>query len=248
MLVGLIMLGSRSFGATLSAIRDSEKQQMETANSTVRFDSFEVDLRSEELRKHGLRVRLPRQSFQVLVLLLQRPGEFVRREELRERLWPADTFVDFDHGLNAVVNRLRQALGDSVEEPRFIETRPRLGYRFIAPLDGRSAGTTVSQTSVPATGVLTGAIELTRDPGSEDTALTSETEKAPEKERDPRYEQGADLPSDPQRIKRDGKSTLEPTPEPSIKPAVAILGVSLALVLMAAGIFVLNFTPSNVFR
>jgi len=225
-----------------------EKQQMETANSRVRFASFEVDLRSEELRKHGLRLRLPRQSFQVLVLLLQRPGEFVRREELRESLWPADTFVDFDHGLNAAVNRLRQALGDSVEEPRFIETRPRLGYRFIAPLDCPSEATTVSQTSVPATGMPTGAPELNRDPGSGDTALLTETAKAPEKERDPRYPQGADRPDNAQRIKRDSKSTSEPTPDLRIKPAVAIQAVSLALVLMAAVIFVLNFRATNLVR
>lgn len=107
---------------------------MENINGAVRFGAFEVDLRTEEFRKHGLKLRLPRQSFQVLVLLVQCPGELVSREKLRERLWPADTFVDFDHGLNAAVNRLREALGDTAEEPRFIETLPRRGYRFIAAL------------------------------------------------------------------------------------------------------------------
>ena len=83
-------------------------------SGAVHFGAFEVDLRTQELRKHGLKLRLPRQSFQVLVLLLQH--QLVSREELRERLWPADTFVDFDHGLNAAVNRLREALGDAAED------------------------------------------------------------------------------------------------------------------------------------
>ena len=104
---------------------------METVKGAIRFGTFEADLRTEELRKHGLTLRLPPQSFQVLVQLLRCPGELVSREELREKLWPADTFVDFDHGLNAAVNRLREALGDSTEKPHFIETLPRRGYRFI---------------------------------------------------------------------------------------------------------------------
>jgi Tol biopolymer transport system component/DNA-binding winged helix-turn-helix (wHTH) protein len=101
----------------------------------LRFGVFEVDLRSGELRRQGLRLRLPDQSFQVLTLLLEHPGELVSREELREKLWPADTFVDFDHGLNAAVNRLREALGDSADSPRFVETLPRRGYRFIGPIE-----------------------------------------------------------------------------------------------------------------
>jgi TolB-like protein/DNA-binding winged helix-turn-helix (wHTH) protein/Tfp pilus assembly protein PilF len=99
----------------------------------VPFGPFEADFRSQELRKQGVRLRLPRQSFQILTMLLVRPGEVVTREELRAKLWPADTFVDFDHGLNAAVKRLRGALGDTAENPRYIETLPRLGYRFIAP-------------------------------------------------------------------------------------------------------------------
>src|SRR5215475_2183392 len=101
----------------------------------VRFSVFEVDRRSGELRKRGVRVRLRDQAFQVLVCLLERPGEVVTREELQRRLWPADTFVDFDHGLNKAVNRLRDALGDSADTPRFIETLPKRGYRFIPPVD-----------------------------------------------------------------------------------------------------------------
>jgi TolB-like protein/DNA-binding winged helix-turn-helix (wHTH) protein/Tfp pilus assembly protein PilF len=98
----------------------------------IPFGPFEADFRSQELRKHGVRLRLPRQSFEILKMLLVRPGEVVTREELRAKLWPADTFVDFDHGLNAAVKRLRGALGDTPENPRYIETLPRLGYRFIA--------------------------------------------------------------------------------------------------------------------
>jgi Tol biopolymer transport system component/DNA-binding winged helix-turn-helix (wHTH) protein len=98
------------------------------------FGSFETDLRAGELRREGRRIRLQEQPFQVLAMLLDRPGEIVTREELRGRLWRADTFVDFDHGLNAAVKRLRNALNDSAENPRFVETVARRGYRFIAPI------------------------------------------------------------------------------------------------------------------
>lgn len=101
----------------------------------IRFGVFEVDLKACELRKHGLRLKLSEQPFQVLVLLLGKPGEIVTREELRARLWQRDTFVDFDHGLNNGVMRLREVLGDSSENPRFVETVPRRGYRFIAPVE-----------------------------------------------------------------------------------------------------------------
>jgi Tol biopolymer transport system component/DNA-binding winged helix-turn-helix (wHTH) protein len=100
----------------------------------VRFGIFEANLHAGELRRNGSRVRLQDQPFQVLTLLLERPGQLVTREELRARLWPADTFVDFDHGLNAAIKRLRDALGDSAENPRFVETLARRGYRFLAPV------------------------------------------------------------------------------------------------------------------
>ena len=102
----------------------------------VTFGVFELDLRSGELRKSGARVTLQQQPLQLLSVLLERPAELVTREELRKRLWPDDTFVDFDHGVSAAVKRLRQALGDSAESPRFVETVPRRAYRFIAPLNG----------------------------------------------------------------------------------------------------------------
>ena len=102
----------------------------------VRFGVFEFDLTACELRKHGLRIKLADQPLQVLTLLLEKPGEIVTREELRSRLWQADTFVDFDHGLNNAVMRVREALADSSETPRYVETVPRRGYRFIAPVEG----------------------------------------------------------------------------------------------------------------
>ena len=101
----------------------------------IRFGVFELDLHAAELRKAGARLNLPTQSFQVLALLLERPGDLVTREELRRRLWPDGTFVDFEHGLNAVINRLRETLGDSADSPRFIQTVPRRGYRFIAQVE-----------------------------------------------------------------------------------------------------------------
>ena len=101
----------------------------------VRFDVFEIDLQAGELRKEGRKVKVQEQPFRVLSLLLQRPGKVVTREELREQLWPADTFVDFDHGLNSAVARLREALRDSADKPRFIETIAKRGYRFVSLLD-----------------------------------------------------------------------------------------------------------------
>src|SRR5438270_10372935 len=101
----------------------------------VRFDRSELDLRAGESRKGGIRIRLQEQPLQVLQALLERPGELVTCEELQKRIWPADTFVDFDHGLHAAVNRLRTALSDSAERPRYVETVSRRGYRFIGKVD-----------------------------------------------------------------------------------------------------------------
>jgi len=101
----------------------------------LRFGVFEADLLAGELRKSGLRIRLQEQPFQVLALLLEHPGDVVNREHLREKLWPADTFVDFDHSLNTAINKIREALGDSAVSPRFVETLARRGYRFIAPVE-----------------------------------------------------------------------------------------------------------------
>ena len=101
------------------------------ASPILRFSIFEVNLQTGELRRKGQKVKLQDQPFRVLAVLLERPGEVVTREELRSKLWPADTFVDFDHSLNAAIKRLRSALGESAEKPIFIETMARRGYRFI---------------------------------------------------------------------------------------------------------------------
>jgi TolB-like protein/DNA-binding winged helix-turn-helix (wHTH) protein len=112
---------------------------MDTASPSqlgaIRFGVFEVDLRAGELRKQGVKIKLQEQPFQLLQVLLERPGEVVSREELRQRIWPADTFVDFEGGVNNAVKRLREALGDKADQPRYIETLPRKGYRFIGPLN-----------------------------------------------------------------------------------------------------------------
>src|SRR3984957_5914554 len=105
----------------------------------LRFGIFELDLRTGELRKNGLRVRLQEQPFQVLAMLLEQPGQIVSREELQKKLWPADTFVDFDHGLNKAINKVRDALGDSPDSPRFVETIARRGYRFLAEVKAADA-------------------------------------------------------------------------------------------------------------
>jgi len=101
----------------------------------LRFDVFEVDLRACELYKAGRKIKLQVLPFQTLALLLERPGEIVRREELQKRLWSADTFVDFDHSLNTAIKKLRQALGDNNKKPRFVETLPKRGYRFIGTVE-----------------------------------------------------------------------------------------------------------------
>src|SRR4026207_99680 len=101
----------------------------------LRFGAFLLDLRTRELRRNGVKVRVPDQSIQVLAMLLEHPGEVVTREEVHQRLWPNGTIVEFDHSINAAIKRLRQALEDSAEAPRFIETLPRLGYRFIGTVE-----------------------------------------------------------------------------------------------------------------
>ncbi len=105
----------------------------------LRFGVFEADLAAGELRKNGARIRLQEQPFQVLAALLENAGQVVTRDHLREKIWPADTFVDFDHSVNTAVNKIREALGDSASSPRFVETLARRGYRFIAPVESVAA-------------------------------------------------------------------------------------------------------------
>jgi DNA-binding winged helix-turn-helix (wHTH) protein len=116
----------------------------------ISFGPFDANLHTQELRKHGLPLRLPSQSFQILKILVVKPGQLVTREELQEALWPSDTFVDFEHGVNAAVSRLREVLGDSADSPQLIETLPRRGYRFI--------GTITKQPDVPSVPVESGEI------------------------------------------------------------------------------------------
>src|ERR1700756_4003421 len=127
------------------AIRVLNPQFVENSNgsdmsSKRRFGVFELDLRAGELRRNGSKVKLQEQPFQILAELLDRPGQVVTREELRNRLWPVDTYVDFDHSLNAAIRRLRDALGDSAENPTFVETVARRGYRFLAPVTAHGNG------------------------------------------------------------------------------------------------------------
>jgi cholera toxin transcriptional activator len=109
------------------------------AGRLVRFGMFEADLAARELRKSGRRIRLQEQPFQMLALLLERPGHIITREEVRQKLWPADTFVDFDHSLNTAINKVREALGDSASSPRFVETVARRGYRFLGVVETAEA-------------------------------------------------------------------------------------------------------------
>src|SRR5450432_3858029 len=100
-----------------------------------RFGVFEADAATGELRRQGVRIKLKAQPFQVLCMLLERPGELLTREEISRQLWPDGTFVDYEHGVNSAVNRIREALGDSASSPRFVETLARRGYRFVAPVE-----------------------------------------------------------------------------------------------------------------
>jgi eukaryotic-like serine/threonine-protein kinase len=115
-----------------------------------RFDQFELDLRTGEIYKQGKRIKLQEQPGKVLAVLIEHPGELVTREELKKRLWPNDTFVDFDHGVNLAINKLREALGDSAENPRFIETLPRRGYRWLAQVESAEDSEANARASVPA--------------------------------------------------------------------------------------------------
>ena len=117
---------------------------MNQSPTILRFAEYEADLRSGELRRQGHRLKLQEKPFQVLAVLLQRPGELVTREELRQSLWPADTFVDFEHGLNTAVNKVREALHDSANNPRFIETLPRRGYKFIGEVSNNSSAVKIN--------------------------------------------------------------------------------------------------------
>jgi DNA-binding winged helix-turn-helix (wHTH) protein len=135
---------------------------LRSSRKRVRFGDFDVDLRSRELRKCGIRVKLQAQPFQVLQILLERPDQVVTREELQKSIWPGETFVDFDQGLNNAVKRLREALGDDAEKPRFIETLSKLGYRFIGSIeDGRHDFLAGAEYEAPADEFAEGSTDAT---------------------------------------------------------------------------------------
>ena len=137
-------------GVALSIPTSPVSDVRPTAKNVVRFGTFEVDLRAGELRKRGIKIRLQDKPFQMLGALLEQPGELVTRDELCKRLWPSDTFVDFDGSLNTAAGKLRESLGDSADNPRFVETLPRRGYRFIAPVEKGSDTTRAVAKAEPA--------------------------------------------------------------------------------------------------
>ena len=145
-------------------------EEVTTAKRAIRFGLYEVDFASQELRKSGIKIKIQDQPFQILALLLERPGQIVTREEIQKRLWAGDTFVDFDLGLNSAVKKLRQALGDESDNPRFIETLYRRGYRFLAPVQDESASSAAISIVAPQTandgnGTKTGGNGLADMPG-----------------------------------------------------------------------------------
>src|SRR5882724_1694602 len=134
---------AQSLGRGLMSVPPKSQRQ-------VRFGAFELDLRTAELRTNGHVLTLQGQPFQILILLMERPGELVSREELKNALWASDTFVDFEHNLNKAVNRLREALHDSAEHPKFVETLPRRGYRWIGPVIRNGNGNAPSESRLVA--------------------------------------------------------------------------------------------------
>jgi DNA-binding winged helix-turn-helix (wHTH) protein len=123
------------WGVLLECPWEHSRLDSVTRPSLIRFGAFAADLGTREVRKHGIRLKLQQQPFEVLAALIERPGQVVTRDELRKRLWPDGVFVDYDRGLNKAVNRLRELLGDNADQPAFIETVPLRGYRFIAPVE-----------------------------------------------------------------------------------------------------------------
>jgi DNA-binding winged helix-turn-helix (wHTH) protein len=146
------------------------------SSGVVRFGDFKVDLRAGELYKAGRKIKLQIQPFHALALLLERPGEVVTRQEFEKRLWPGDTFVDFDHSLNTAIKKLRQALGDNKEKPRFVETLPKRGYRFIGKPEYDVAAPLPAKPAAPSSGV--GQLARLCTDGNLSFALVSVDEEA----------------------------------------------------------------------
>src|SRR5580658_391082 len=193
---------------------DSSVPEAQKPIGVVRFGVFELDRQSGDLRKDGMaRRRLQGQPLDVLLQLLERPGEVVTREELRQRLWPADTFVDFDHSLNTAVNKLREALEDSAGNPRFVQTLARRGYRFIAPVETRGIAPAPSANGAPA------ANTVAAEPRAR---LLSDAQ---------------DLPEVPQKTARLLFSLIQLLYLGIYIAALATLGIAVRLYLLAAAIF-----------
>jgi DNA-binding winged helix-turn-helix (wHTH) protein len=148
----------------------------------IRFDAFEVDLRAGELYKAGRKIKLQVLPFQALALLLERPGEVITREEFEKRLWPGDTFVDFDHSLNTAIKKLRQALGDDNKKPRFVETLPKRGYRFTGTVE-QAARVSTPAKALAATSKVGQVAKLCSDGALSFTLVSVDDETAAEREK-----------------------------------------------------------------
>jgi len=191
----------------------------------ARFGAFDVDLRSGELHKQGIRLKLQEQPFQILALLLERAGDVVTREELRQKLWPGDTFVDFDTGLNSAIKKLRDVLCDSAEEPRYIETLPRRGYRFITPVIHPPVASQLSPSEMPANGIqFDGQAMLRTDSGG--TSVSSATSSPSLSDSAAKF-----VPLSPSASFPLPSETLPTTRRPQVR-----VGLALAIVLAAVAL------------
>src|SRR5262249_40630084 len=137
--VRFIRYGRGASGATLRPAPEAGMHNLRSSHAFLRFGTFDLDRHTGELRRDGARIRMQEQPLQILRILLERPGEIITREELQQRVWPSHTFVDFDHGINNAIKRLREALGDTADTPRYVETIPRRGYRFIGRIEREAA-------------------------------------------------------------------------------------------------------------
>jgi DNA-binding winged helix-turn-helix (wHTH) protein len=160
-------LGGRAEGRVYIRPMEVPVAQPAPGRARLRFENYELDLRARELYKDGHRIKLQEQPFQILAILLEHPGEVVSRDDLRQNLWKEDTFVDFDHSLNTAVKKLRQALNDEADNPRFIETLPRRGYRFIGRIgETPSTGAPAQNPAAGAEADFVGGVFTLRDEGT----------------------------------------------------------------------------------
>jgi DNA-binding winged helix-turn-helix (wHTH) protein len=173
--LALAGLNCKASGGTLLLSRNSLMTETCLPARAVRFGDYEADLHTRELRKRGVKINLAGQPFEILAMLLQRPGELVTREEIRTKLWTPDTFVDFEHGLNSAIRKLREALCDSATSPRFVETLARRGYRFIGDVESIVA---VSQLAEASGAALVGRVATLGDESRSSFLLLAADENA----------------------------------------------------------------------